>query len=161
MPTNLVWLLAAVILAPLLGYIITDVYARRSLPTDMARGPRVTIDEPRPNQAVKKTIHCSGSATGVQPTMHLWLAVEANGFVWPKEGEVFIDKSRWNATIFEDGATKRFSIAVLVANGDADKCIRKWLDEGRHKGEYAEIKGIPGTERVARVDRVHLRGTGL
>jgi hypothetical protein len=160
-PNNLIWLLAVVILAPLLGYIITDVHARRSLPSDTGRGPRATIDEPRPNQTVIRTIYCNGSATSVQSNTHLWLAVEANGFVWPKEGGVYIDKDRWSASIFEDGATKKFSIALLIADPDADKFIRKWLEEGRRTGEYAEMKGIPGTERVARVDGLRLRGTNL
>ena len=91
--------------------------------------------------------------------MRLWLAVEANGFVWPKEVEVHIDKDRWSGTIFEDGATKKFSIALLIAHPDADTFIRKWLEEGRRKGAYAEMKGIPGTERVARVDGLRLRRT--
>jgi hypothetical protein len=160
-PNNLVWLLAVVILAPLLGYIISDVLARRSPPSDTGRGTRATIDEPRPNQTVIRTIHCNGSATSVQPDMHLWLAVEANGLVWPKEGEVHVDKDRWSATIFEDGATKKFSLALLIANPDADTCIRTWLEEGRRKGEYAEMKGIPGTKRLARVDGLRLRGTSL
>lgn len=159
---NLVWLLAVVILAPLLGYIITDVHARRSLPSDRGRGPRATIDDPPQNQTVRRTIHCAGSATNVPPNMHLWLAVEANGLIWPKEGEVHIDKDRWGATVFEDGATKRFSIALLIATPEADKFIRKWLDEGRrNKGEYAEMRGIPGTERIARVDGLRVRRASL
>jgi hypothetical protein len=158
-PNNLIWLLAVAILAPLLGYIITDVHARRSNASDTGRRPRATIDEPRPNQTVIRTIPCSGAASGVQSNTHLWLAIEANGFVWPKEGEVYIANDRWSATIFEDGATKKFSIALLLATPDADTFIRKWLEEGRRKGEYAEMKGIPGTERVARVDGLRLRGT--
>jgi hypothetical protein len=79
--------------------------------------------------------------------------------VWPKEGEVSVDNGRWSATIFEDGVTKKFSIALLLANPDADKDIRKWLDEGRRKGEYDEMKGFPGTVRVARVDGLRLTGT--
>jgi hypothetical protein len=155
-PDNLIWLLVVGILVPLLGYIITDFHARRSLLSDRRQRPRASIDDPRPNQTVTRTIHCSGSATSVQPNMHLWLVVEANGFIWPKEGEVYIDKDRWSATIFEHGVSKEFSIALLIANPEADKFIREWIEEGQRKGKYAGIKGIPGTERIARVDGLHL-----
>jgi hypothetical protein len=164
-PDNLIWLLAVVILAPLVGYILTAFSARRFPIVDNAQRqqrPRATVDEPSPDQTVGRTIHCSGSATGVPPSMHLWLTVEATGFVWPKEGEVHVDKdNRWLATIFEDGAIKRFSVALLIANPEADKTIREWLEEGRSKGEYTEMKGIRGTERIARIDGLRLRRSGL
>jgi hypothetical protein len=119
---------------------------------------RATIDKPRTNQLVGRTIRCSGIATDVQPQMHLWLAVEAAGLTWPKEGEVFVDKkNRWSGTIFEDGATRKFAVALLIATPEGDRLIREWLEDGRSKGEYAERKGIPGTERLARVDGLRLR----
>jgi hypothetical protein len=94
--------------------------------------------------------------------MHLWLAVEASGFIWPKEIEVHVDKdSRWIATVFEDGAINKFSVALLIANPEANKTIQEWLEEGRSKGEYTEMKGIPGTERIARIDGLRLRRSGL
>lgn len=127
-----------------------------SIPYQQIR--RATIDEPCTNQLVGRTIRCSGIATDVQPQMHLWLAVEAAGLIWPKEGEVFVDKeNRWSGTIFEDGATRKFSVALLIASPEGDRLIREWLEDGRSKGEYAERKGIPGTERLARVDGLRLR----
>jgi hypothetical protein len=67
--------------------------------------------------------------------MHLWLAVEANGFLWPKEGEVFVDKEdRWSATIFEDGAAKEFSVTLLIANSEANKVF----EHGWKKGAVTE-----------------------
>jgi hypothetical protein len=159
-PSNLVWLLAVVVLAPLLGYIVTDVHARRSLSSNTVQGLRATIDDPSRNQTVLRTIHCSGSVIGVRPNMRLWLAVETNDFIWPKEGGVRTDRDRWSATIFEDGATKKFSLALLVANPEADRFIRKWLDDGRRTGVYAELKGIPGADRITRIDGLRLRGRG-
>jgi len=159
-PDNLVWLLSVVILAPLVGYIVTAFDARHrppALPPVTPQRPRVTIDAPSPNQLVVRTISCNGSATGIQPDMHLWLAVETNGFIWPKEGEVCVDKEdRWSATIFEDGAAKEFSVALLIANSEANKVIRAWLEKGRRKGEYALMRRISGTERLARADGLRL-----
>ena len=159
-PDNLVLLLSVVILALLVGYIATAVDARHRPPALQLvapQRPRATIDAPSPNQIVVRTIPCSGSATGIQPDMHLWLAVEANGFIWPKEGEVYMDEEgRWSATIFEAGAAKEFSVALLIANSEANKVIRTWLEKGRRNGEYALMKRISGTERLARADGLRL-----
>ena len=164
-PDKLIWLVAVVILAPLVGYIITDFHARRFLIADKGQYQqrfRATFDEPRPAQSVGRTILCSGSAIAIPPGMHLWLAVEAGIYIWPKEGEVHVDKEqRWSATIFEDGAVKKFAVALLIADAEADKTIREWLEEGRSKGEYAEMRGIGGTQRIARIDGLRLRKTGL
>ena len=156
-PDNLVWLLSVVILVPLVGYIATARHRPPALQLVRPQRPRATIDAPSPNQIVVRSIPCNGSATGIQPDMHLWLAVEANGFLWPKEGEVFVDKEdRWSATIFEDGAAKEFSVTLLIANSEANKVIRAWLEKGRRNGEYALMKAISGTERLARADGLRL-----
>ena len=165
-PDNLLWLLAAVILGPLLGYIITDVAARRSLTSEGkedSQGPRGTIFEPRANQTVRRTINCSGSATGLRPGMHLWLAVESNGFIWPKETSIRVDRdNQWQTTIFEDGASKKFSLALLVADDEGDKVIREWLSAGqKNNGAYVEMKAFAGTVRIARVDGLRLSRTAL
>ena len=148
------------VLAPLVGYIATAFDARHRPPALQLvtpQKPRATIDAPSPNQIVVRTILCNGSATGIQPDMHLWLAVEANGFIWPKEGEVCVDKEdRWSATIFEDGASKEFSVTLLIANSEANRVIRAWLEKGRRNGRYAVMKGISGTERLARADGLRL-----
>jgi hypothetical protein len=68
-----------------------------------------------------------------------------------------VDKEdRWSATIFEDGASKEFSVALLIANSEANKVIRAWLEKGRRKGEYALMRRISGTERLARADGLRL-----
>jgi hypothetical protein len=123
-----------------------------------SQGPRGTIFEPRPNQTVRRTIKCSGSATGIRPDMHLWLAIESNGFMWPKETRLQVDKdNQWQTTLFEDGASKRFSVALLVANPEGDMAILKWLEDGKkNNGEYTEMKAFSGTIRIARVDGLHL-----
>lgn len=165
-PDNLLWLLAAVTLGPLLGYIITDVVARRSSTPEaqnLSQVARGTIFEPRPKQTVKRTINCSGSAMGLQPGMHLWLAVESHGFVWPKETSIHVDKdNQWQTTIFEDGASKEFSVALMVADHDGDVAIREWLAAGKkNNGAYVEMKAFPGTIRIARVDGLRLSRTAL
>jgi hypothetical protein len=89
--------------------------------------------------------------------VHLWLAVEANGLIWPKEGQIIPDDSgSWTATVFEDGATDLFSLSLLVADRRAHRNIEAWLDSGKRSGMYAELTSLRGTRRVARVDDLRL-----
>ena len=85
------------------------------------------------------------------------MAVEVGDLVWPKESKVAPDQdNRWSATVFEDGATETFAVALFVADSKVDKRIGKWLEAGRSTGNYAESRGIPGARRIARVDGLRL-----
>ena len=117
-----------------------------------------SISEPQPSATVPKTFMCSGVVTGMQPGLSLWLAVEVGGLVWPKESKVAPDQdNKWSATVFEDGATETFAIALFVADSKVDRRIGKWLEAGRSTGNYSELKGIPGARRIARVDGLRLK----
>jgi hypothetical protein len=116
-----------------------------------------SFKEPQPNEAVGRTIQCSGVVTGLQPGLKLWLAVEAGDLVWPKESKVLPDEAnKWYASIFEDGVTKQFAVSLFVADTSADRRIKEWLETGRRTGNYNELRGIPGTRRIARVDGLRL-----
>jgi hypothetical protein len=148
---GLLVLFALVILAPLIGFIMVERNTREG-----AIEPDATIDVPGSKTTVDRTIHCSGFAFGIPRDKHVWLAVEAMGFIWPKEREVSVRARRWNHTIFEDGAAEEFSVVLLVADLDGHNFIRAWLEEGKAQGEYAEIRGIPGADRLARVENLRL-----
>jgi hypothetical protein len=156
-PPGLLWLLAVVILAPLAGFIFVTWHERHN-PLDQATlsRPDAVIEFPKDNQIVGRTIYCGGLASGIHPQVRLWLAVEAVGCIWPKEREISVSDGRWNHRIFEDGGTKKFSVVLLVADPRGDKIIRDWLEAGKLKAEYAEMKGIPGTETLARVENLQI-----
>ena len=116
-----------------------------------------SFTEPQPNATVGRTIRCSGVVTGLQPGLSLWLAVEAGGFIWPKESNVVPDDTdKWSVPIFEDGVTDQFSVSLFVVDANADRRIREWLEAGRRTGTYTELRGIPGARRLARVDGLRL-----
>ena len=111
------------------------------------------IIEPKPNQVIESTINCSGWVEGMSPGCHLWLAVEADGYIWPKEREFFAeDDGSWEDTIFEQGTTATFALSLFVANNQANKKIRAWLDQGDAKGYYQQMKRVAGTRRLAKID---------
>jgi hypothetical protein len=114
------------------------------------------INEPSPNQGVESTISCSGWVEGVGPECHLWLAVEAGGNIWYKEGEFFAeDDGSWQKSIYEDGKTEAFFISLYAANNHANKRIRAWLDEGDKTGNYNSMRRERGARRIARIDGLH------
>ena len=95
------------------------------------------------------------------PNTHLWLVVEVNNGVWPKEGELHVlADGSWESTVYEDGATDKFSLAIYSANPQGEKFINDWIEGGKRTGEYKELPGIPGTERIARVDDLRLKPKG-
>jgi hypothetical protein len=115
------------------------------------------ITSPVTSQSVPRAFRAAGSASDVGSNVHLWLAVEANGLIWPKEGQIIPDDSgSWTATIFEDGATDLFSLSLLAADRRANKNIEAWLDSGKRSGTYSELTSLRGTRRVARVDGLRL-----
>jgi len=111
------------------------------------------ITQPHPSDKVNDVFKCSGWVEGLGSKLHLWVAVEIKGRIWPKEGEVFVDNDgSWNKTIHEDGATDSFSVSLFVANKRANRRIRSWLDECDETGNYSELRRLRGLRRIARVD---------
>ena len=114
------------------------------------------ITKPQPSHMVHDVIACSGWVEGLGSNLHLWLAVEIKGCIWPKEGEVFVDNDgSWNKTIHEEGVTDAFSLSLFVANKKANRQIRAWLDKCDETGHYSEFRRLPGLRRIARVDDLH------
>jgi hypothetical protein len=114
------------------------------------------IGSPVANQTVDASFTCSGEISGLQAGVHLWLAIEVAGRLWPKEGEIVaLDDGSWSKTIFEEGDAGRFSLSLWAVNAAGDKAIRAWLEECERSGEYAELHRLPGMRRLARVDGLH------
>jgi hypothetical protein len=162
LPTSIAWLLALAIVAPLAVYIATlkgirNKDNREEDVRDKKASPWGDIESPKTDESVDRTIECSGSAKGIPTDGHLWLAVEERNFVWPKEGEITIDKQgRWKRRIFEDGLVEKFSLSLLMADPVGDQFIRTWLATGKLTG-YTELKAIPGTERLTRIEGLRLK----
>lgn len=98
----------------------------------------------------------SGTASGLQPGLYLWLVVEVNGAMWPKEGEVVVkEDGTWTKTIFEEGNAEEFSLSLYVLDPAADRGLRNWFKEGDRTGHYDELHRSKGMLRVTRVDGLH------
>jgi hypothetical protein len=118
-----------------------------------------SIAIPRKGETVtRRTFICQGKATGVGPQTHLWLVVEANNHFWPKEREVHVPPGGgiWESTVYEDGATDKFSLSLYAVNAEEEKKIVQWLEDGENTGKYQELSGILG-DRLDRVEDLRLK----
>jgi len=132
----------------------TGTIARGKYSIDSVKGE---ITSPVASQSLPRAFRAAGSVSDLGPNVYLWLAVEVNGLIWPKEGQILADDSGcWTATVFEDGATDTFSLSLFAANRRAHKRIETWLNSGKKSGMYKELTSLPGTRRVARVDGLRL-----
>jgi hypothetical protein len=115
-------------------------------------GVEGSIKEPNPNQIVDDPFLCSGRAAGLESGLYLWLAVEIDGRLWPKEGEVSVrDDGSWSKTIFEEGAADEFSLSLWAVNAKGDRHVRDWFKECDRTGNYRELRRTSGMQRLARV----------
>ena len=153
-PNYLIWI--SVFTVGLFGAVV---YSATKIIPPPATILRATIDEPKTGQTVtRRTFICRGHATGVGPNAHLWLIVEVNDRVWPKESElqVLADGS-WESTVYEDGASDKFSLAIYKADAEGETSISNWIEAGKRTGQYKHLRGIPGTQRLFRVDDLRLK----
>jgi hypothetical protein len=122
---------------------------RRQLSFEAVRG---TISEPREGQAVPASLTASGTAHNLGPGITVWLTVEIDDRIWPKEGAVFVDiHGQWSQPVFEDGVAGQIGLSLWAANAEADRKLRAWLDGGNRTRTYPELRPLPGMKRLARV----------
>lgn len=126
---------------------------RRYAPLDVVKGE---ILEPQPGQSVEKTFPCLVRVEDLDARCHLWLAVEIDGQIWPKERELRLEEDgTWRGTVREEGRTEAFSLSLFAASDKSSKAIRAWLDRGDATGSYDAFSRLPGTRRLASIDGLH------
>lgn len=111
-----------------------------------------TISEPREGQVVPANFTASGTAQNLGRGITLWLTVEIDDRIWPKEGAVFVDiHGEWSQPVFEDGIAGQLRLSLWAANAEADHKLRAWLDRGNQTRTFPELLPLPGMKRLARV----------
>ncbi|KAA9040826.1 hypothetical protein FW778_01945 [Ginsengibacter hankyongi] len=137
---------------------ISDEGGRMLTSRSLLDGVSGEISYPESNQVIDNSINCLGWIEGHGPGLHIWLATEIGSYIWPKEGEIYVNSDgSWNKKIIEEGAKETFSLSLYVANKKANKKIRSWLDKADRTGDYSELRRPPGLRRITRVDNLHLK----
>ena len=110
-------------------------------------------------RTVGRTIQCSGSITNWDPTLHLWLAVEVDGYLWFKDSEVHVDAKHktWSKSIKEEGKAPYISLRLYAANDEAHHEIVEWVKKGKAGDKYERITFVKGTARVDHVDNLQIQ----
>ena len=117
------------------------------------------IEVPVRGHTVPNRFDCAGTLEGYKSGggVHIWLAVEINGFIWPKERQLRVGKDgRWSAIVFEDGGGTEFSLILLAADEVAHAKIEEWLALGKSRGKYERMNMIEGSFRLDRVEKLRL-----
>ncbi|HVT13777.1 MAG TPA: hypothetical protein VHE55_16045 [Fimbriimonadaceae bacterium] len=109
-----------------------------------------TIDAPAEGDRVGVDIACSGTARGLAKRTHLWLAVEFNDIIWPKEKELLPKSGRWSYIIRDIGVGD-FKIVLIAANARAHAEIQDWLDISNERNEWPGLKRPAGSVRLTQV----------
>lgn len=116
------------------------------------------IETPTANGVVEDVISCSGSAMGegLGSNLHLWLAVRIKDCLWLKEGEVFPDANHiWTKKIHETGAPDAFSLALYVADDEANEEIKAWFENCDRINDYPPLESkFPGLRWLDQVDKL-------
>jgi hypothetical protein len=110
------------------------------------------ISEPHDGQVVQANFTASGSAQNIGKRIYLWLTVEIDDKIWPKESRLFVDiHGQWSQPVFEDGDVNQFGLSLWAVNSEADRKLQAWLDQGNRTRVFPELRPLPGMKRLARV----------
>lgn len=113
------------------------------------------IEEPKRGHTVRNTFDCNGTLAGFKEGegVHIWLAVEINGLIWPKERQLQVGQDgKWSDKVYEDGSGSKFSLILIAADEDAHDKIKEWLARGKYEG----MNTIEGIVRLDRIDNLQL-----
>ena len=120
-------------------------------------GHKGTIEMPTPGATVPRTFSSSGTVTGFREGqgVHIWLAVEVGGLMWPKEGALDVNNGQWSMRVSEDGTASEVSLSLFAADEAAHDKIMAWLNGGEGTGKTG-MNRVEGTRRLDRIDVLRL-----
>ena len=120
--------------------------------------PAGEILRPVDDENVGRSFQVSGELSGIPEGGHIWLAVEVNNTLWPKEPEISASDRRFSKQIIEGGSYPDgvFTLSLLLVSSEGQAAIEEWLENGRNTGEYPGLEDIPGSARLDVVDGLRL-----
>jgi len=130
---------------------------RRNSDFEAVRG---AIDEPDEGQSLQADFVASGTVQDAGKDARIWLAVEIEDRIWPKEGRVVLRGTggQWSHAVFEDGTAGEFSLSLWAANAQADRSLQAWLDASNRTRVFPEMRPLPGMKRLDRVRGLRRQG---
>lgn len=119
---------------------------------DSSLKPSAEFYFPTDGQEVERAVQCSGRVQNLEAGYHLWVVVEIDGFMWPKEPPIEPRQDgTWEVTIHEGGQPDVFSLAIYAVSNDSHGDITKWIERGKVTASYPGLRRISGARRLAEV----------
>jgi len=116
------------------------------------------IEVPVRGHTVPNTFDCAGTLAGFKEGegVHIWLAVEVSGYIWPKERPLQVgNDGKWSTRVYEDGSGSKFSLILIAADEVAHAKIEEWLARGESEGgRFERMNTIEGIVRLDRIDNL-------
>jgi hypothetical protein len=130
------------VLTPLLVALIGGVAIVYATLHDPAE-PQGTISSPADGATVTRAFTAEGTLEDIPEDRHVWLAVEVEGLLFPKEPEVSVEP-HWLEQSVESGDPPggTLSLVLLMVDESGQRQIENWLAHGRSSGEFAGLGEI-------------------
>jgi hypothetical protein len=120
------------------------------------------ISEPSDRKVVDPVFDAAGTVQDLRTSVYLWLAIEINGKMWPKEGHLVVSKSgHWQHRVFEDGHPDRFALSLWVADTAANLQMQAWLDRCLTTGSCPDFPPVAGMRRLDRKQGLRIATEGF
>jgi hypothetical protein len=120
--------------------------------------PTGSILVPEDEEIVERVFLVSGVLANVPNDRQIWLAVEKNNLVWPKEPNISSADRKWSRAINENEITGKgtFSLSLFCVPPKGQKVFENWFENGKRTGEYPGLKEIKGAFRLDIVNNLKL-----
>jgi hypothetical protein len=115
------------------------------------------IETPKIGDTLPQVFASTGWVSGMKEGsgVHLWLAAEKDGRLWPKGREIPVGKDgKWSATVMEEGREPSFSLALIATGEVANGKILTWMADNEANGKYPSMDGVQGIVKLHRVDKL-------
>jgi hypothetical protein len=144
--------------AAIIAAIITILF-NPSGPVHPGIKPQGKILIPKNGGSVERHFLVSGELSDIPRGYQIWLAVEKENLIWPKEPMISPNDHRWSRMIKENSLPlgESFSLSLLCVSPKGQTMIEKWFAQGALTVEYPGLKEIEEISRLDIVNRITLR----
>jgi hypothetical protein len=121
--------------------------------TVIGKGPRKEkptgkIRAPTDRQHVSRSFTAKGTLSGIPQDRFVWLAVQVNDLLWPKQQISPAQDGSWVREVYEGGTTKRFSLVLLMIGDEGQNQIEQWIHHGESTSDWPGLENIPDASQL-------------
>jgi hypothetical protein len=120
--------------------------------------PAGRVVAPLTGDRLERAFTAEGTLAAIPPDRHVWLAVQVDNLLFPKEPEIPRADRRWSAQVVQGGdPSEDFALALLMVDADGQRVIERWLSRGQRSGDYPGLERITGSAKLDVVRNLTIR----